>query len=164
MKTTLPYCKTSIAIKGYENSSIAKSEYNDCVVRAIASSFDVGYDESHEFVKRFFNRRNRMGTKNFVSKMYTLAQNNTDVFGKKLSVVGNVLENGRTTLKYKVKVKDKIVERRMTTSSFIKKNPVGSYIVVVRGHAFTIKDGVVIGNVDDSEKRKKIINFAWEVN
>jgi len=36
-------------------------------------------------------------------------------------------------------------------------------VVVVRGHAFTIKDGVVIGNLDDGKKMKKHIQAAWNI-
>ena len=34
---------------------------------------------------------------------------------------------------------------------------------VVRGHAFTIKDGVVIGNIEDGKKMKKHITGAWKI-
>jgi len=41
MKTKLPYESTGKAIKGYTDSLTAKTETNDCVVRAFASAFDV---------------------------------------------------------------------------------------------------------------------------
>ena len=66
MKNQLPYCKTSEAIKGYDNSSIAKSETNDCVVRAIASAFDLEYDKAHKFVGDKFGRKPRQGTFGFI--------------------------------------------------------------------------------------------------
>jgi hypothetical protein len=165
MKNNLPYCKTSLAIKGYEDSSIAKSEKNDCVVRAIASSFDIDYDSSHFFVKKMFYRKHRQGTKNFVSKMYSLIEKGIDIGGKKFEAVGKIKHDftKRHTLKYEVKVNGSVVERKMTVGTFTKKNPKGTYLVVVRGHAFTIKNGVVIGNIEDSERRKKIINYAWKV-
>lgn len=165
MNNNLPYCKTSIAIKGYENSSIAKSEKNDCVVRAIASSFDIDYDSSHFFVKKTFYRKNGMGTKNFVPKMYSLIEKGVEIGGKRFESVGKIKNEhtSRCTLKYEVKVKDSVVQRNMTVGTFIKKNPKGTFLVVVRGHAFTIKNGVVIGNTDDAEKKKKVINYAWKV-
>jgi hypothetical protein len=64
---------------------------------------------------------------------------------------------------YYVTVKGRKTLRRTTTGSFIKKYPVGTYIVTVRGHAFTIKDGVVIGNPSDGKKMKKHINGAWRI-
>jgi hypothetical protein len=64
---------------------------------------------------------------------------------------------------YYVTVKGMKTLRRTTTGSFIKRYPVGTYIVTVSRHAFTIKDGVVIGNTDDATKKRKIVNFAWKV-
>ena len=61
MKNQLQYCKTSEAIKGYENSVIAKSEDNDCVVRSIASAFEVDYDNAHQFVSDTFKRKPKKG-------------------------------------------------------------------------------------------------------
>jgi hypothetical protein len=51
----------------------------------------------------------------------------------------------------------------MTVGTFIKKNPKGTFVICVRSHAFSIKDGVVMGNVEDSKKTRKIINSAWKV-
>jgi hypothetical protein len=36
-------------------------------------------------------------------------------------------------------------------------------MVVVKGHAFTIKDGIVIGNPEDGKKMKKQIIGAWKL-
>ena len=72
MKNQLPYCKTSEAIKGYDNSVIAKSENNDCVVRAIASAFGIDYDQSHQIVRDTFGRKFGKGTYGFVNGMNNL--------------------------------------------------------------------------------------------
>ena len=48
---------SSKEIKGYNSSKIAKSEKNDCFVRAMAAATDTDYDTSHEFVKKTFNRK-----------------------------------------------------------------------------------------------------------
>jgi hypothetical protein len=53
--------------------------------------------------------------------------------------------------------------RNTTTGSFIKRYPKGTYIVTVSRHAFTIKDGVVIGNIDDGEKMRKHIDGVWKI-
>jgi hypothetical protein len=66
-------------------------------------------------------------------------------------------------MKYDVKVKGQIVKRNMTTGTFIKKYPKGRYLVVVRGHAFSIIDGVVVGNTEDSKMKKRVILYSWEV-
>ena len=51
----------------------------------------------------------------------------------------------------------------MTVGTFIKKYPVGTYVLTVRQHAFTIKNGVVIGNLSDSRQKRKIVEYAWKV-
>ncbi len=75
MKNQLPYCNTSEAIKGYDNSVVAKGEHNDCVVRAIASAFDIDYDRAHQIVRDTFNRKYRQGTYGFINGMNNLAKN-----------------------------------------------------------------------------------------
>ena len=45
---------------GYEvsaKSEIAKTETNDCVVRAFANAFEVNYNMAHVFVEKKFNRK-----------------------------------------------------------------------------------------------------------
>ena len=67
------------------------------------------------------------------------------------------------SLDYNVKVKGKTVTRKMTVGTFATKFPKGTYILTVKRHAFTIKDGIVIGNFEDSTKRRKIVECAWKV-
>ncbi len=67
------------------------------------------------------------------------------------------------TLSYDVKVKGEIKKRNMTVGTFIKKNPIGTFFVIVSGHAFTIKDGVVIGNYEDSVKVRRVMKCAFEI-
>jgi hypothetical protein len=79
--------------------------------------------------------------------------------GKSFETMGN--EYGHVS--YEVKVKGQIVKRNMTTGTFIKKYPVGKYLVVVRGHAFSIIDGAVVGNASDATMKKRVINNAFKV-
>jgi hypothetical protein len=51
----------------------------------------------------------------------------------------------------------------MTVGTFVKQNPVGTFFILVKGHAFTIKDGVVIGNWEDSVKKKRVVRFAFQI-
>jgi hypothetical protein len=53
--------------------------------------------------------------------------------------------------------------RNMTTFQFLQRFPKGTYMITVRQHAFTISNGVVIGNHEDVLKTKKVILHAWEV-
>ena len=164
MKDTLPYCTTEKAIKGYEESAIAKKETNDCVVRAFASCFDVSYNYAHGYVKDNFGRKDRQGTYGTVFKMQELAENRTQINYKKVKCVGKINNFGVQTLDYEVKVKGVKVNRKMTVGTFTKQNPVGTFFMLVTGHAFTIKDGVVIGNYEDSIKIKRPLKSAFKIN
>jgi hypothetical protein len=164
MKNKLPYEATSKAIQGYSESVIAKSENNDCVVRAFASAFDISYDRAHKYVKEKFGRKDRQGTYGTVRTLNKMVENNTQVNYKKIKSVGKTINNSTfKTLEYEVKVKGEKVKRQMTVGTFIKQNPKGTFFVLVRQHAFTIKDGVVIGNFEDAVKTKKIMKSAFEI-
>jgi hypothetical protein len=164
MKQKLPFIKSSTAIKGFQESTLAKSETNDCVVLSIASAFGVNYDAAHEFVKNTFKRENRKGTRNFPMTLTRYALEHKEIFGTNIVPMGTMtVDKYNYSLRYMVKVGNRLVNRGMTVHTFIKNNPVGTFIVVVKGHAFTIIDGVVVGNYEDSLKKKKIIYDAWEV-
>jgi hypothetical protein len=160
MNNEIKYIPTKEAIIGYSDSSIAKTESNDCVVRAIASSFEMSYDESHKFVAKIWFRRNREGTRNFVGGLRHMINNKIKINGKLFETMGN--EYGHVS--YEVKVKGQMVKRNMTTGTFIKKYPVGKYLVVVRGHAFSIIDGQVVGNTSDATMKKRVINNAFKIS
>jgi hypothetical protein len=66
-------------------------------------------------------------------------------------------------LAYWIKVKGVNTLRNMTTAKFLEDYSKGTYIVTVKGHAFAIKDGVVIGNPEDATQRKKVILGAWKI-
>ena len=148
-------------IIGYSDSKIAKAETNDCVVRSFASAFKVTYDEAHQFVASKFNRKNRKGTARFVPIMNNMASHGTDLWGKTLKILGN--GNSKNSMTYDVVVKGVTTKRKMTTFQFLNKFPKGTYMVTVSGHAFTIHNGVVIGNHEDILKTKRVILHAWEV-
>ena len=164
MKNKLPYEATSKAIQGYSESVIAKSETNDCVVRAFASAFDVTYDRAHKYVAEKFGRQPKKGTYGTASKLVKMYDDRTTVNYKKVYPVGKRLTDTMFgSLSYDVKVKGVTKRRNMTVGTFIKKNPKGTFIVLVSRHAFTIKDGVVIGNYEDAVKTKKIMRCAFEI-
>ena len=166
MKNKLPYEATGTAIKGYIESLIAKGERNDCVVRAFASSFEVSYDYAHRYVADEFDRKPRNGTYNTVLKLIKMGESLFKVNGKKVKQMGTPKTIGNSkirTLEYAVTVKGCKTMRQMTVGTFTKQNPVGTFFILVSRHAFTIKDGVVIGNLEDSKKLKRIIKYAFEI-
>ena len=148
---------SSSYIIGYSDSKIAKSETNDCVVRSFASAFKVTYDDAHQFVATKFNRKNRKGTARFVATMNNMSNHHQNLLGKTLRRLGD------GTSKNSMRFSDGSKLRNMTTFQFLRKYPKGTYMVTVSGHAFTIHNGVVIGNHEDVLKTKRVILHAWEV-
>lgn len=147
----VPYTKTSIAINGYDDSTIAKSERADCVVRAIASASGMTYDKAHNWVADTFNRKPKKGTYGFPKGMNKMSSDNKRLNRKKVTTIGSeyLKTNGGKS--------------NMTVGSFIKEYNKGTYILRVTGHAFTIKDGSVIGNWDDAVKVRRIVKNAWKI-
>ncbi len=139
------------SIKNLKDSNIAYLEKNDCVVRAIASASEWEYDTAHKFVEDNFNRKFGCGTDSFGNILTILAFSGTKLNNKSID----------TIIMPHYKLESKL---RMTVGSFIKKHNIGVYILYVNGHAFSIKNGGVIGgNLEDSIKMKRIIKGAWEL-
>jgi hypothetical protein len=158
MKNKLKHISFTEAISNITDSDIAKNETKDCVVRSFASAFEVDYDVAHRIVAEKFKRRNREGTSLFYIRMNELMIDNFELNNKKINRVKRDVD-----MFYFVNVKGVKTLRSTTTLNFINSYPKGTYIVMVNGHAFTIKDGVVIGNHADAQSRKKIIRAAWQI-
>lgn len=162
------------SLKGYKTSKLAKSENSDCVVRAISSAFDITYNQAHKFAKDKYNRQNRKGTN--TSTYYRVnsrfSSTGEKVFGKEVKEIGDVIRtsyfriNGENVEEEYLspRVKRGSKTSKMTLGTFIKTYPKGTFILSVRGHSFTIKDGVVVGgNKSDSIKMRVIVKKAWQV-
>lgn len=132
------------SIKGYSESLLAKSETRDCVVRAFAAALDWDYDKSHRFVSKEFLREPKSGTKRFIPTM-----NQMVLEGRKLS---------------RKKIKTITDPGIKTVGQFVKWYDKGTYIVVISGHAFTIKDGQVVGgNWNDAQRMRCQIKGVWKI-
>ena len=46
---------------------------------------------------------------------------------------------------------------------FLEKYPKGKYLLIVKGHAFSVIDGVVVGNTEDGKRLRAKILFAIKV-
>lgn len=141
---SLTFIPAKDSIKGYQESPLAKSETRDCVVRAFAAATDWNYDKAHRFVQKEFLRKFRMGTKNFIPTMNKMA-----LEGRKL---------GRKKIKT---ISDPQIK---TVGQLVKWYDKGTYIIVISGHAFTIKDGVVVGgNWNDAQRMRCQIKGVWKI-
>ena len=135
-----------------KQSKIAKTEVDDCVVRAFMAALDLSYEDAHSWVKTKLKRKDKKGTyveyyaKNIIGKTKNGKQINW--FGSHPSeLTRNKLSYGLpgTTLinkKYKNPT-------GYTLKSFIESHPTGSFVVLVVGHAVAVVNGVVYGNSDD---------------
>jgi len=148
---SIPYTSTSLAIKGYADSKLAQSERGDCVVRAIASAYDLAYDRAHKWVADTFGRKPKRGTYGFSTGMNTMSSNKTRLNYKKAKTIDS---SDLTT---------RGGQSKMTVGTFAKLYDKGTYIIRVSGHAFTIKDGQVIGNPNDATQLRKVIKNAWKI-
>ena len=147
----LNYIANNEAIKGYAESKLAAQEHADCVVRAIASAYDITYDRAHKWVQDTFSRKPRKGTFGFLSGMDKLA-------------------DAKSRLNYKLckkidpnHLKTNGGKSQMSVGTFVKLHDKGTYIIVVSRHAFTVKGGQVIGNPSDATRLRKIIKKAWKI-
>jgi len=140
-------------IIGYSESAIAKGEINDCVVRAIASTFELKYDVAHKFVAEEFGRKPRKGT--FSTSLKLKARNN--IMGIDYKCIP------QSDLMYRGSARHQMNRGRpvpITLSMFIEKYPKGKYLVIKKGHAFSVVNGVVVGNPSDGNHLRVKIKFA----
>ena len=158
----MKYSYASQEVKNYKGSSIAKTETNDCFVRAFAAAADVDYDTAHSFVKKTFGRPDKKGTANYqiIKTMAELQQNGLTIGNRKYDV--EVIARPLLTNRYKLH--GEIIDRKKTVKSFIKSLPKGNFIVCVSQHAFAVKDGVLIDNKGEEFRptRKVLAAYALE--
>lgn len=164
----------------------AKNENNDCGVRAIASATGKSYDVAHKFAEEFLERKPRKGTFIYLFKEERVQKEMAKTLGVKVKALHYVAKREMWQLKSGKVVKRKPVKgtpcksvwreqgeamwtkynetvARMTTKTFLKEFPKGTYLVTVAKHCFTIKDGVIYGNGSDATKLKARLLQAWEI-
>ena len=134
---------------GYEianGSLLAKSEKNDCVVRAFANAFNITYDVAHSFTAEKFKRKFRKGTKMTFDTLNKLGKVSFDLFQDTLFPI---------TKEYNLKCIHNPINRdythkkvSFTVKTFCSKFNKGTFVVLVHKHALVIKDGVVVDNKD----------------
>jgi hypothetical protein len=148
--------KSSDHIIGYNESTIAKGERNDCVVRAIASTFGLEYNVAHKFVADEFGREYRKGTYGTSAKLKARQH----IHGIRYSTIP------KENLTYPGSARHQSnggKPTEITLSMFVEKYPKGKYLVIKKGHAFSVIDGVVVGNESDGNHLRVKIYFAIKV-
>lgn len=129
---------------------LAKSEKADCVVRAMAVVTQLPYEKAHELVRLTMGRKPKQGTP---TDNIHYAMNRFEQEGMRVSP--NRVLNVRV-----------MKNRRFRLQTFINNNPVGKFVLIVRGHMFAVVDGVLHDNKDIVEaggQMRRIINAAFEI-
>jgi hypothetical protein len=143
-------------VMGYKESTIAKSERNDCFVRAVASTFGLEYNVAHKFVAVEFGRKPRHCTPGAVSKLKA----KTNILGKKYTTLDKKDITYPGSARHQ-KLGGGPVD--VTLRVFLERFPKGKYLVIINGHAFSVIDSVVVGNVEDGKRLRAKILFALKV-
>lgn len=151
-------------IRGYRDSAIASGETNDCFVIAVAAAVDCDYDTAHSYVESTFKRKARKGTHGVLPGL----RKNGEILGREIEELGETIDPSGTFPGKRLVVRYKnyggIVERRMTFKSFVRNYSKGTYVLIVKSHAFCLRDGVVVGgNIQDAQALRKRINSAFKV-
>jgi hypothetical protein len=136
---------------GYDvanGSKIASGETNDCTVRAIANAFNVCYDTAHDYAKTVLGRENRKGIKGFDAKMASIKLVSFSDNSEQLSLFPQSNDYNVKTLRSMDLINPAYTHKRVawTVKTFCAKYNRGTYIITVKGHALTIKDGVIMDN------------------
>ena len=125
-------------------SLLAKGEKNDCTVRAIANAFNVCYDVAHGFAADVLKRKARRGTKNTYVNLVGAKKVTFDLFSNTLFPETKTFKLAGKASPINPKYTHKKV--KYTVKTFCASHNVGTYILLVKGHALCIKDGIVIDN------------------
>lgn len=140
---------TTFFVNTWEKYSLPRKLFNeakDCTVRAFAEAFNTTYEKAHSHLRKKMGRVNRKGI-DFELGFEDSLQN-TKV--SKLEFKGRVKNGGRGLREV----------NRMSLGKFCKEYSKGNYIVLVRGHALTVKDGIVY---DYKYAPKRQVKFAFKV-
>ena len=162
---------------GYEvsgSSATAKGEKNDCVVRAVANSFDVNYEQAHTFVADKFKRLKGNATYYTNAKMKKLAketlefapEGQLDLFEDSeiktvtLKHVGDEPKRGGKLINTQYKHK----KVPYTVRTFAQNYKRGNYFILVNKHALAIKNGVVVDNGNyQFDGYRRVVTSAFQV-
>jgi hypothetical protein len=142
------------------NTDLAKKEKNDCTVYALASCCDADYEEAYEMATTLFNRPSKKGPAvgEVIAALRGLKQSGDDVLGCKVT---DVISYPKTQTKWKLGGEKRM--RRMRIKTFLKEYPEGTYYILVRGHALTIKDGSLVDSAPGKFPEKRIVDYAFKI-
>ena len=133
---------------GVSTTAKAQAETNDCAVRAVANAFGVCYDTAHTFAQDVLGRKVKRATFGMEEKFGKLKTVKFEDTSEQMSLFPQANEFKVTVLKgIQLQNRDYTHKKvKFTVKTFMQRYNVGTYMVTVKGHALTIKDGVVLDN------------------
>ena len=137
-----------VLLKYKEDREIFK-EVDDCVVTSIAVAFNLDYEEALLYSRDFLGRESREGAsilRRFDGKDYLSKYSEATTYCK---IAYEILRGVREFTDMTGTSKCNFVG--IGVRNFIDINPLGTYLVVFRGHAAVIIDSVLYGEEIDQE-------------
>ena len=137
----VPFCHTQ-----YDATHAEYNEHNDCSVRAVMTVTGSTYKAAHTLLAEDCGRPNRRGVSSY---NFTRRMDQGEVLGSKLERVKGIGYQWEPNAK------------RITLAKFIQQNPVGTFLLGKRGHAFAVVDGVLVDTWRVGPRA--LVNRAWKV-
>ena len=134
-------------VSGYDEDRYLMGERRDCTVVSLAGALSLSYTAAHKMASKYGRKKGKGMLTYQVENMY-----------KALEKEGRVrkLDKSEITTYYPSTRKT----RANKLSTFIKNNPKGTFMLLVRGHAITVKDGIVLQSFLPPNQH---IKMGWKV-
>jgi hypothetical protein len=152
----MKYVDAKSIIKSTDKQS---SEKNDCSVRAFTTALDVNYDAAHSYLKETFKREDKKGCKNMNLTAKSLEGKTQKIDDVEFDI--SILPEEKVTNTYKLHGEE--IARKKTVKSFIKDFSKGIYLILVSGHVFTVKNGLMIDNVGEEWRPTRKVESVFEL-
>ena len=151
-------------IKDYQFSLLAKTETDDCVVKAMAVIAECTYEEAHAAARLYMNREHRKGVLTSVLVKYMNERHCPVITEHADHLIHGAIVKMQPHTTYVAKKTGKKTFHRMTVGTFAKQFNKGKYYVLIKGHLFAVVDGEILGNRIDAEKLRTRVYRAWKVH
>lgn len=141
-------------------SEVALKDKSNCTVYAFASSFNIDYETASREMTKRFGRIPKKGVPldRLVGEFVAMKETGEVIEGRKVT---EVITQPKKQTKWKLGGDYKLRKTRLKT--FLKEYKEGTFYVVMRQHAFTIKDGIVIDTITREYPEKVIIKYAFRI-
>ena len=141
---------------------VAQGEQNDCVVRAFMNAAQMTYTDAHAMVARVFGRKPGRGTVGTIGILREVIDRRTEIIpGRRIEFLGSNM-GGVDCTKAAAAERSILINPKypkgngrfapFTVGKFLQQHHTGAYIVIVKGHALAIRDGIMYENIDQLDR------------